>query len=337
MSEVIERYKNWGGLRYKRGTSQGTIKGYAKDLLLMCLYLRNPPIEKVIEPQITGYFSDMLELGWSPNGLMCKSIAARNLFKYAKKIGLDVLDHELIQIIQREIKIPRAAEDWEIERLLETCIKDSKLQRSRNRLIINFLRSTGCRVGEMCSINVPQIMETMSERRVLIKTAKSRGIKPIRELFWDEETHSALDDWINVREEFMNKSVGKDMDALFVGVRGWQTGKRITNSGVGIMFRNLSKRAGLETVNAHSFRHHRGNEMNEENANNSTISSVLGHSSLASSYIYTQRKSPSLKRAAQHFRQGAHDDNQVIKMSDVHRIVAEMLANQSGKIVRYDE
>lgn len=337
MSEVIERYKNWGGLRYKHGTSQGTIKGYEKDLLLMCLYLRNPHIEKVIEPAITRYFNDMLTLGWSPNGLMCKSIAARNLFKYAKKIGLDVIDHELIQIIQREVKQPRAAEDWEIQKLLETCAKDSKLQRSRNRLIITFLRSTGCRVGEMCSLNVSQILGTMSERRVLIKTAKSRGIKPIREIFWDDEADEALKDWLNVRDEFMDRKVCKDPDALFIGVRGWQSGKRITNSGVGIMFRNLSKRAGLETVNAHSFRHHRGNEMNETNANNSTISNVLGHSSLASSYIYTQRKSASLKRASEHFRKGTPSDEKIIKMSEVHRIVAEMLANQTGKMIGYDE
>lgn len=301
MSEVIERYKNWGGLRYKRGTSQGTIKGYEKDLLLMCLYLRNPHIEKVIEPQITRYFGDMLELGWSPNGLMCKSIAARNLFKYAKKMGLDVIDHELIQIIPREYKIPRVAESSDIEKLLRFSLKDSKLQTSRNRCIITFLRSAGCRVGEMCALDIPQLMEHFEERRIVIKTAKSRGIRPIREIFWDDEAHEALKDWLNVREEFM-ASKNLQSDAIFVGVRGAQSGKRMTNGGVGIMFRNLSKRAGIPTVNAHSFRHHRGHELNETGANNSTISAVLGHSSLASSYIYTQMKSEELKIAAEKYR-----------------------------------
>lgn len=300
LSEAIERYKNWGGLGYRRNRAQGTIRGYEKDLLLFCLYLKNPHIETIIEPQITSYFREMLDLGWSPNGLMCKSIAIRNLFKYIRQIGAQVLDHELVQIIPREYKIPRVAEDWEIEKLLEQCIKDPRLQRIRNRCIITFLRSAGCRNGELCSLDVSQIMENLEERRVIIKTAKSRGIRPIRELFWDDEADRALRAWIEVRATLDIKD--KSEDALFVGVRGFQTGKRLTNHGIAIMLRKLSKRAGVETVNAHSFRHYRGNELNESGANNSTISSVLGHSNLASSYIYTQMKSDDLKKAAQKYR-----------------------------------
>ncbi len=304
LSELIERYKNWGGLGYKRGSnSTGTINGYQKDLLLFCLYMRNPHIEKIVEPQITAYFREMLSLGWSQNGLMCKSIALRNAFEYAKRIGCDVIDHDLIQIIPRDIKIPRVAEDWEIERLLEQCpVNSRRLMDIRNRALILFLRSTGCRNSEMLSINIEQIMEHFSENRVLIRTAKSRGVKPVRELYWDKECHQALLKWLEVREVMKDSIVFKDPDALFVGVRNWQTGKRLTNSAVDIAFRAMSRRAGIPTVNPHSFRHHRGHEMNKAGANNSTISSVLGHSNMASSYIYTQMSSEELKDSANKYR-----------------------------------
>ncbi len=108
--------------------------------------------------------------------------------------------------------------------------------------------------------------------------------------------------WLEVRKNINKKIVFKEKDALFVGIRGWQTGRRITNSAVAIMLRKLSRKADIETLNAHSLRHRRGHELNETGANNSTISGVLGHSSLASSYVYTQMNSSELKNAATKFR-----------------------------------
>lgn len=326
MKEAIERYKNWGGLGYKRGTSQGTIKGYEKDLLLLCLYLRNPHIEKIVEPQITAYFREMLDLGWSPNGLMCKSIAVRNLLQYAKRIGLDVIDHELVQIIPRDIKQPHAAEEWEIDKLLDQCKLDPKLMSIRNKAIICFLKSVGCRNTEMCALNVSQLMEYFDEKRLVTKTAKSKGVKPIRELFWDDDAHAALKEWLVAREELAAKIPFPEPDALFVAVRGKDVGKRMTNSSVGIMFRQLGRRAGLkQTVNAHSFRHYRAHELNESGANNSHISNILGHSSLASSYVYTQMKSESLKIAAQKYRKGNGPE---IDSNSLSTIIQELLEIQ---------
>lgn len=305
--ELIERYKNWGGLSYKKGSTKTSVtRGYEYDLRQLCLYLHNPDIEKIIEPQITRYFTEMLEMGWSPNSLMPKSIAIRNVFKYGRMIGCNILDYNLIQIIPREYKIPRVAEDWEIKRLLEVCpITDKKnIQAIRNRCMITFLRATGCRNSEMVGLNLSQIMESIDEKRVVILSAKSRGIKPIRELFWDEEADIDLKRWLWAREGMVDKGIKfRDPDALFVGVRNWQIGKRITNSGVDIAFRAMSKKAKLETtVNPHSFRHHRGHELNKMGANNSNISGILGHSNLASSYVYTQMNSDELKTAANKYR-----------------------------------
>lgn len=305
--ELIERYKNWGGLAYKRTGSTKTkgcvTRGYEYDLRQFCLYLHNPNIETITEPNVTRYFNEMFEMGWSPNSLMPKSIALRNIFKYARMIGCNVIDYNLIQIIPREIKIPRVAEDWEVEKLLEQCPKDKNLQHIRNRCLITFLRATGCRNSEMCGIDMTQLMENFDEKRVLIKTAKAqRGLKPIRELFWDDEAHEDLKRWLEAREELTERVEFVEPDAVFVGVRNWQIGKRLTNSAVDIAFRAMSKKAGLSTVNPHSLRHYRGHEMNETGANNSSISTILGHTNLSSSFIYTQMNNKEMENAAYKYR-----------------------------------
>lgn len=303
LSEIIKEYSDWARLTYKKATQTSTVRGYDLDLRQFCLYMRDEHIEKIRPQDITYYFSQMQNLGWKSNGIMPKSIALRNLFKYAINYGLKVISPELIPIPSREYKIPRVAEDGEIAKLLELCPQNTKnTQYIRNRSIITFLRSTGCRSGEMCALNYSQIMQYFEDRRVIIKTAKSRGVRPIRELFWDEEAHRDLKAWIKARASINKKTIFTEPDALFVGVRNWQTGKRITNSAVAIMLRTLSRKANIKTLNAHSLRHYRGHELNEKGANNSNISGVLGHASLASSFIYTQMNSKELKNAALKFR-----------------------------------
>lgn len=301
--DIIKEYSDWAKISHKEHGRLNLMRGYELDLRQFCLYMRNEHIEKIRAADISHYFGQMFELGWKPNGIMPKSIALRNLFKYAIHYGLKVISPELIPIPKREYQIPRVAKDKEIAKLLILCPKNSRnTQHVRNRAIITFLRSTGCRNGEMCALNLSQIQERFNEKRVVIKTAKSRAVRPIREIFWDEEAHENLKVWLKARESIKRKTVFPEPDALFIGVRNWQTGKRLTNSAVSIMFRKLSRKAGIQTVNPHSLRHYRGHELNNLGANNSNISGVLGHASLSSSFIYTQMNSIELKNAARKFR-----------------------------------
>lgn len=302
-SDLIEQYNNFAKVSYKKLSNSSVMRGYELDLRQFCLYMRDPHIENIKADDINEYFNRMYELGWKPNGVMPKSIAIRNAFKYATELGLKVISHELIPIPSREYNIPHVAEDEDIMKIMQFCPKNTKnLQHIRNRCMITFLRSTGCRNSEMCGINYTQLMEHFDEKRVIIKTAKSRGVRPIRELFWDDEADDDLRTWLKAREALSKRVPFIEPEAIFVGVRGWQTGKRITNSGVAIALRKLSRKAGIKTLNAHSLRHYRGHELNDLGANNSTISGILGHASLVSSFIYTQMKSLELKRAAQKFR-----------------------------------
>jgi site-specific recombinase XerD len=303
--EVIENYNKFSNITLKKNYTRRSVSGYDLDLRQFCLYMRNPHIENISEKDIVNYMTEMFALGWKANAVRIKATILKNIFKFALLRGMRVIPPELIPMPPREYHIPRVASDEEIKKVLEFCPAGTgKSIPARNRCIINFLRSTGCRNSELCSLNISQLMEHFDEKRVVIKTAKSKGVRPIRELFWDEETHKDLKEWLKVRAK-LEKKVGifLDKDALFVGIRGWQTGKRVTNYSVALFLRKLSKQANLDSnLNPHSFRHHRGHELNDLGANNSIISSVLGHSSLASSYVYTQMKSHELKTAAQKFR-----------------------------------
>jgi site-specific recombinase XerD len=305
LSEAIEKFKAFYGFKVKAKS----LSGYELDLRQFCLYMHNPEIASINDEHITSYLSEMLNLGWKQNGLMPKSIALRKFFEYWSNKGVSVVKPDLIPIPQREYKMPRVAEMWEYEKVMKALPKDSSDSRViRNRAIINLLYDTGARVGEIVSLNIDDI--DFINRVAVIKTEKSRGISPIRRIFWEEETNDDLKEWIKIRGKIAGKTKFRDPKALFVGVRNWQTGKRLTNSAVSIFMRHLSRELRLpRTLNPHSFRHLKGNDLSRMGANNSTISQILGHSSLASSYIYTMMNGKELGDVAKSFNEKRRDLN----------------------------
>ena len=302
LKNAIDQFIKWKGLEIK----QNTVRGYYLDLLQFCLYMRNHDVEFIKEEHTTDYFNEMKMLGWKNNSLTHKSSALRKLFEYCRMKGMNTINYEMIQVVQRNYTPAKVAEDWEIEKLLELCpVNTSNLQQIRNRAIITLLRDTGARSGEICSFNVDDIKPC--EMKTVIKTEKSRGLAPIREIFWEPETDQDIHRWLKARNELIEKLESnhkeiRNPEALFVGYSSWQAGKRITSHAVSIILRKLSRRAGLDTVNPHSFRHRRGHELSKSGANNSIISGILGHSSLSSSYIYTMMNSSELQEAYKKFR-----------------------------------
>ena len=299
LSEAIEKFKTFYGLKIK----SKSLGGYELDLRQFCLYMRNPHIENITDDHIICYFNEMIELGWKQNALGPKSNAIRKFFQYWTDKGFAVVRPQLIPTPKRIFVMPRVAERWEYDKVMNALPADSTDSRIiRNRAIINLLYDTGARVGEIVSLNLEDM--DFENRIAIIKTEKSRGIAPVRRIFWEKETNDDIQRWLKIKDKLADKTQFKDPKALFVGVRNWQTGKRLTNSAVSIFMRHLSKEIGLpRTLNPHSFRHLKGNDLSIMGANNSTISQILGHSSLASSYIYTMMSGKDLGETAKSFNE----------------------------------
>jgi site-specific recombinase XerD len=288
--EAINKFIEWKQIN----SSKGTLKGYELDLRNFCLYMRNPHIETVKLEDITEYFNLMAELGWKWNGFVTKSIALRKMFQFYRRQGYEVLDHQLIPIPKREYNPPRVATEEEYAKLLNVIPQDSNDPRHiRNLAIVSMLWDTGARVGELMSLKVQDIK--LDQMKALVKTEKSKGMKPFRQIFWSEETSQNLKRWIEKRAELKKRTKFKDPDALFVGACRWQLGKRLTSNAVSIFLRRYSSKAGIQTLNAHSFRHHLGHELAKKGASNSVISNILGHSALTSSYVYTMLSNKELE------------------------------------------
>lgn len=298
LAEAIKLYE-----RYNRYEVKGvTAARYRNDLRVFCLSLRNPRISLIFKEHILEDIDTMSALGWSPRSLHQKLSAYRQFFRFLKKMGYESLDPELIPKVKVDFVEPRVATEEEYEKILEAIPKKGMFN-IRNEAMIRLLWDTGVRNGELVSFNIrdlPKSPTPAGNYCMKIKTEKSRGKRPVRDIYWTKDTHRALLDWLEVRKEYGESRKIADPDAVFIALNSGN-GKRLTIQAPELMLTNYSKKAGLKTVNPHSFRHAKARRIIEMGGSNSDVMNILGHSSLFSSEIYTTLYDKSLETRAQKF------------------------------------
>jgi site-specific recombinase XerD len=298
--DAINEFSNWRQIK----VSSHTVVRYDKVLKIFCLYLRNPHIESITLNDVMNYLNMMKDLGWKRNGIIIVTLALKKFFEFYNLQKFNVINESLIPTPRKEYNIPRIATEQGYRKLINSIPKDNKPHHIRNRALMALLWDTGARNGEILSLNVSDL--NLSKRTALIRTEKSRGRRPIREIFWTPSTNALLKRWVKKRRHLFSLFTFEDLDALFISIskcgQNAVRGRRMSVVGVAEMLRTNSNRAGIPTLNAHSMRHFMGRDIVNKGGSNSDVSNILGHSSLESSMIYTMMTGPDLQRRYDAFR-----------------------------------
>ncbi|MCE9585694.1 tyrosine-type recombinase/integrase [Candidatus Uhrbacteria bacterium] len=260
--------------------------------------MQDPELEDIDLPHILWYFQELERLGWKPNGINIVAIAIRKFFEFCNLRGYRTFNEQLIPVPRKEFNIPRVTDIETFKKILKQIPDNSpRPHHIRNRAFLLLLWDTGARVGELCSIDSADL--DLKKRTALIHTEKSRGRRPIRQIFWTEETNKHLKLWIEKKEHLQKLFKFHDPEALFVSISKCGQydvrGSRMGNRGAAEIMRMLSNKAKIPVVNAHSIRHSMGRDTVRTLRSNSAVSNVLGHSNLDSSYIYTMLWGEDLK------------------------------------------
>lgn len=146
----------------------------------------------------------------------------------------------------------------------------------RDWLIIEMLYSTGIRVAELVSLNIDQVDR---ERRVINVIGKGNKERVVP---FGLPLHKALDKWLaEGRPQLANSRSG---EALFVGARGGRIDPRIVRE---IVHKSIGELPGGVEVSPHGLRHSAATALLEGGADLRVVQEILGHSSLATTQIYT--------------------------------------------------
>lgn len=294
LSEALQKYIAFG--KFKNKTS--SMSTYYTHIRLLCVHFRNCEIEEIKSHQIVEYMDLMESLGWDRNTFNTKANAWKQFFQFWKNEGLNVLDPNNIPVPQRQWKMPRAVTDDEFKKLIAVLDKHPKnIITLRNKTALRLLFDSGVRLNEMLSMKVSDFNPERME--MVIHTEKKRSNTPrsVRTIFWRQDTHQYLKDYIRARKEFLKQKEFEDKDgSLWIAAHSkWKAGNAWGDHAVEALLKRLSSEANLGwTARPHSFRHHFGISLamgpkgdGVGGASADVLKNMLGHASSSTSEMYT--------------------------------------------------
>lgn len=183
---------------------------------------------------------------------------------------------------RRPARLPRFLTEAEVERLLAAAAGDS-YESLRVRAMLELLYATGMRVSELLALKAGYLNLQDGWVRVLGKGAKERLI-PVH-----ERALALLKGFLLLRQKRFPQAGESE---VFLG-RG---GRPLSRVQFWRDLRALAKRAGLEgRVHPHVLRHTFATHLLQGGADLRSVQEMLGHSSLATTQIYTHLEKSGLK------------------------------------------
>lgn len=158
----------------------------------------------------------------------------------------------------------------------------------RDAAIVELLYSSGLRVSELCGLRVDDLDDERGLVRVLGKGDKERSV-PL-----GQPAARALGAWLAARPHLATAAGGPH---VFVGVRGGPVDPRVVRRVVHAALAAVPDAPGL---GPHGLRHAMATHLLEGGADLRSVQEMLGHSSLATTQIYTHVTNERLRQA---FRQ----------------------------------
>ena len=276
-------------LRYERNYSNYTIGAYSKDLRQFEDYVKKYK-EGIFDPVdvdtdlVRNWVVVLMDEKLSPVSVNRKLSSLKSFFKFLMKQGsISVNPLRLITGPKTKKPLPYFIKDKEMEFLLDGDGFGEDFEGVRNRLMLEMLYDTGIRRSELIGMQDSDVDCESMQIRVTGKRNKQRLIP------FAEELKNLIQAYTEVR----NREVGSESGWFFVRKNGEQLSAGIVYT---IVKDKLSEIPTLAKRSPHVLRHSFATSMLNNGAELNAVKEILGHSSLASTSVYTHTTFEELKK-----------------------------------------
>jgi|SRR3989338_38434 len=289
IKDLFKEYLEY--LEIEKGRSLLTIRNYKRYLsdFFDFAKIENP---KDIGDDLVRKFRLYLNRKKDKNGKELKRktqnyylIALRGFLKFLAKKNVASYSAEKIELAKTESREIEIISDDELERLLSAPEKDS-LKSLRDKAILETLFSTGLRVSELCGLNRENIDFKRGEFSV-----RGKGDK-IRLVFLSETAKEAIKKYLDKRTDIE--------EALFANLN--KNPSRLVSRSIERIIKFYAAKAGIsKKLTPHGLRHIFATDLLRGGADLRSVQTMLGHSSISTTQIYTHITNPQLKQIHQIF------------------------------------
>ncbi len=275
-------------LKYEKRYSPHTIISYETDLRDFDNYINKQYggmlLKDISHGFVRGWLADLKAKGLTSKSLNRKISTLRSFFKHQMRTGkMDVSPMVKVIAPKNAKRLPVFVKEQDTKELMKTLSGATEDWKTLNaKMLIVLLYSTGMRISELLNLREKQLDPSRSQIKVLGKGNKERIIPVSKELIRNIEDYRQL----------KKKEFEKTEDVLLVTEKG----KKLYPKYAYLLVRKyLGDAATLDKKSPHVLRHTFATHLMNSGADLNAVKELLGHSSLASTQVYTHNSIEKLK------------------------------------------
>ncbi|MDQ4502274.1 tyrosine recombinase XerC [Sinomonas sp. ASV322] len=269
-------------LELGRGRSAHTVRAYEGDLVSMLSSAEQDGARELSDIDLAllrRWLGRQSESGLSRSTLARRTAAVRSFAGWAVREGLLETDPSLrLASPKRHQHLPEVLHEEQTRRMLSglaDAADDGDPVAMRDAALVEVLYATGIRVSELVGLDIDDVDLQALTIRVLGKGNKERTVP------FGVPAANALVRWLGARRALAIETSGS---ALFLGRRGARLGQRQARDTVDASLRGLGDTAAR---GPHALRHTAATHLLDGGADLRSVQELLGHSSLATTQLYT--------------------------------------------------
>ncbi|WP_429388493.1 tyrosine recombinase XerC [Paenarthrobacter sp. TE4293] len=293
MRGAMEGFRRY--LEGERARSSHTVRAYLADVESLLGFALAEGVQELGQLELGSlrrWLGAQSEAGMARATLARRAATARSFTGWALREELIGTDPAVrLQAPKRDKSLPGVLQRQQVTRMvddLNAAAEAGGPMAIRNRAMVELLYATGVRVGELAGLDIDDLDPDRRTLRVLGKGNKERTVP------YGVPAAVAVDDWLRRgRPAVVTPTSGP---ALFLGVRGNRVDPRQVRAVVSGLLQALGD---TSATGPHALRHSAATHLLDGGADLRAVQEILGHSSLATTQIYTHVSVDRLRKSYQ--------------------------------------
>lgn len=277
IEDVLEEFDQY--LELERGRSAHTRRAYRGDLAALFEFTGGG-LDTLTMPRLRSWLAAQAAAGTARTTLARRTSSVKTFSTWAARRGLLPDDpvarlqvpkaHRTLPAVLRRDQAVQAME------AMNTAVQEGDPMALRDRLVVEMLYATGIRVSELCGLDIDDVDTGRRVLRVLGKGNKQRTVP------FGEPASVALTTWLTEGRPAL--ATADSGPALLLGARGRRLDPRQART---VVHQTVSAVEGAPDVGPHGLRHSAATHLLEGGADLRIVQELLGHTSLATTQLYT--------------------------------------------------
>ena len=271
----------------ERKYSKHTVTAYRKDITsffeFCVVEYEAKNLKDINYSQIRSWIVKLVDEGISNNSINRKVSSLKSFYKFLQKTeqikSNPLAKHKSLKVAKK-VQVPFTSK--EINEVINNLEFEGDFKSLRNKLIVELFYSTGMRRAELVNLKITSINFQSKTVKVLGKRNKERLIPLIPSVL------KTVEEYLIFKNEIV-----VDNDYLFITEKGKKIYETLVYRVINNYFSNVSAKV---KKSPHILRHSFATHLLNQGADLNSVKELLGHSSLASTQVYTHNSLEKIKQ-----------------------------------------